>query len=84
MAQPNALRAGHSSGEMLFGPSEFLCTTTLLYLYSVQAIHYFRHYPTDKILVKITVLLAVICNTLIAVAGCGNCYIVGTTLVQIL
>ncbi|KAF5332906.1 hypothetical protein D9758_016999 [Tetrapyrgos nigripes] len=35
----------------------------------LYAIRYFRRYPADKIPVKVAVLLAVVCDTLIAVAG---------------
>ncbi|KAF5341519.1 hypothetical protein D9758_012589 [Tetrapyrgos nigripes] len=44
-----------------------------------QTIHYFRKYPNDRWLAKISVSGAVLCNTLSTMAACVNCYLFAVT-----
>ncbi|KAF5341549.1 hypothetical protein D9758_012577 [Tetrapyrgos nigripes] len=40
-----------------------------------QTYHYFINYPFDRLIHKITVLVAVLCDTLVTISACANVYI---------
>ncbi|KAF5341547.1 hypothetical protein D9758_012575 [Tetrapyrgos nigripes] len=40
-----------------------------------QTYHYFVDYPFDRLVHKITVLIAVLCDTLVTISACANVYI---------
>ncbi|KAF5341298.1 hypothetical protein D9758_016657 [Tetrapyrgos nigripes] len=42
-----------------------------------RAIYYFRNYSTDKLIIKAAVLGVVVCDTLMTVVACTNCYTFG-------
>jgi hypothetical protein len=45
-------------------------------VFKLQALSYFQHYYSDKILNKIMVSVVVLCNTVMTVGVCGDTYYV--------
>ncbi|KAF5346593.1 hypothetical protein D9758_013460 [Tetrapyrgos nigripes] len=44
-----------------------------------QALYYFRHYPIDRILVKIAVFAVLVCDMGTIIAGCADAYLDAVT-----
>jgi hypothetical protein len=43
----------------------------------IQALHYFRQYPSDKYLNKTMVVLMIVCDTIVVAGTCADAYFVG-------